>query len=107
MRSVVKKTLVAVVLVWLARGLLRRVAGLAVIAAVLVAAASVDVDTVRRTVGCDVGALHPAAEQLRDVATDAPQQRSSGESTNQRSLVARLARCHRDDAPVASSRTAR
>jgi len=100
--SVVKTTLIALALAWLARCLLRRVRGLAVIAAILVGASSiagehgVDVVGVRRSVACGVTALQRAAKQLPDVA--AP----SVTAAKPRTSDPRLARCQRDGAPAFS-----
>lgn len=113
MRSLVQKTVIAAALVWLARRVLRRVTGLAVIAAVVVGAASlagehgVDVDAVRQTVSCDIaalmGAAAPPGAPSSDVAESRPGERAAGSGP---SLPERLAACH-DRAPDASSRSAR
>jgi len=111
-RSLAQKTVIAAALVWLARRVLRRVTGLAVIAAVLIAGASfagehgVDVDAVRQTVSCDIAALRDAVPPAAP-SSDAAESRSGERAAEPGpSLPQRLAACHAQ-VPAASSRSAR
>ena len=105
MGATAHKTLLAAVAAWLLTRALRRLVGVALLAAVLAAGATIagrhgiDSDGVRRVVKCETGAITRVAKQLRDAGS------SSSPSAGRRQLRAlrRLGECDRQR-PSAATR---
>ena len=104
MEATAKNTLLAAIVAWLLTRALRRILGVAMLAAIAAAALTVanpggvDVDRVRGAIGCDTRAIARAAKQLRDSASSS----SPSSHRRMRRAVRELGQCHRQ--PASSAR---
>lgn len=101
MGETAKKTLVAALLAWLLARVLRRLIGVALLAALLgggaaVAERGVDVGGVRRVVHCETRAIARVAKQLRDARSSG----SQGVGRRELRALRRLGRCRPQPAPA-------
>jgi len=95
-----KKTLLVAVAAWLVTRALRRVVGVAMLAAIAAGALTVanrhgvDVNRVRGIIGCDTRAIARVAQQLGDSASSS----SPGSERRMRRAVRELGHCQRQGA---------